>query len=106
MGTKEKQEPFKVGDRFWLETIWRFDNKPRQIIEFIVVEVNKTSAYAVKKDRLEDYKKSGGKRFKARFLQRNRKLATDYSFDVTYIVWNSIQEFKKDSVRYRQAKAQ
>lgn len=91
---KNKRNPLEVGQRLWLEELtWVQEHAERDVREIEVVEVNKTSAYAVEVNNLEGYLKNPrqNKHLCYRINQRTHKVVETYGF--SYILWQTREAF-------------
>lgn len=92
---KTKKQPLKEGDTVWIESVSRFNDSKRAVAEFIVVEANKYSAYVVRMDQLERYRKTCNRFFRSRIDQRRREMVEN-SFEVSSIIYDSLEDFEND----------
>lgn len=60
MAKTKKREPLVVGQRIWLELLggWGIERE-RKVTEYEVVETNSSSAYAVRVNKLEEFREKG-----------------------------------------------
>lgn len=102
-----KLQELKVGQTVWLElfSILGSEGK-REVSEYHIVEANKSSAYAIRKEDVGKYKSGDNQIVRKRILQKTHKVV-EHSFGYDYVVWLSEREFQKNieyNVKYSDSK--
>ena len=96
MARKKKFPPLVTGQRVWIETRSMFMSRDPIISEHEIVRVNKTSAYAVDIDRVNDERA-----FEARISQRNGAVENGIFVGYTHTLWLSLESY--EAAKHRQA---
>lgn len=97
----KKHQPLEVGQRVWIEPIEMFlQQRGRSIDEHEIIEVNKTSAYAMRLDLVEEYKDNllEHKFLAERINQRTHEVKSN-GWGTHYRLWLTKEAFEKDVKR-------
>jgi len=102
----KKFQPLEVGQRVWIEPIEMFLRQDkRSVSEHEIIEVNKTSAYAMRLDLIEQYKDSihEKKHLAERINQRTHKVKSN-GWGTHYRLWLTKEAFEVSVQRQKDIK--
>lgn len=101
MAKAKKHQPLAVGQRVWIEPIEMFLRQDkRSIAEHEIIEINKTNAYAMRLDLIEEYKDSihEKKHLAERINQRTHEVKSS-GWGTHYRLWLTKEAFEADVKR-------
>lgn len=91
MTKTKKMNPLEVGQRVWIESTPMFYQGERSLSEYEIVEVNKSSAYAI---HVKDLGKEAP--YRRRIDLKTRKIKETVSIGYAYVFWETKEAFEDD----------